>query len=119
MSCPYGHKIEWDDCNDDCGYECDKCGVCFCFNVDNYECWLNNKYYCMDCISDVVKEDTIHMTLDEMCNDYEELGNEYIYAWLYETDEYHIEESVATIESWWFNQRKKMFRKPTKSAQKK
>ena len=28
-------------------------------------------------------------------------------------------ESVDTIGNWWFNQRKKMFRKPTKSAQKK
>ena len=113
MTCPYGH----DEANNCCEL-CAGCEQPMCLDKDAYEFWIDEENYCLYCMSAVVQENSKTMTLDELCDCWDN-DNEYIYAWLYETDEYQIKECVSTIESWWFIQRKKMYRKPTKSAQKK
>jgi hypothetical protein len=57
------------------------------------------------------------MTLDDMCDSWSD-DSHYIYSWLYDCDEETLCESVETITNWWLTQRKKMFKKPTKSANK-
>ena len=112
MNCPYGHIDTGDGIV--CGKECFRCGDAFCEWKDSYEIWIDKEYYCEYCMSAVVKENSKTMTLEDMCDRWNDNG--YIYMWLYG---YSVDNAVTTIGNWWFIQRKKMFRKPTKSAQKK
>ena len=108
MSCPYDH----DEANDCCEL-CAECEQEMCIDKDDHEIWQDS-FYCYDCIPDIVKRDSETMTLDELCEalDYPDQ----LYEWIYGED---VDNAVETIGNWWFTQRKKMFRKPVKSAQKK
>ena len=112
MSCPYDH----DEANDCCEL-CAECEQEMCIRKDDYEVWQDS-FYCYDCVPDVVKRDSYSQTLDEMCDNWDHEPR-YIYSWVYETEDDDIVKCVETIETWWLDQRKKMFRKPTKSANKK
>ena len=98
VKCPRGHE------GDDCGAKCHKCKQAMCTEKDNYECW-GDQYYCLYCMSDVVKEDARTMTLDDMCDSWDS-DSHYIYSWLYDCDEETLCESVETISNWWLTQRK-------------
>ena len=76
----------------------------------------DDEFYCSQlCMSVHIKEEFNNKPLDEVV--WKWWGDdEEIYEWIYGAD---VDNAVETIGNWWFNQRKKMFRKPVKSAQKK
>jgi hypothetical protein len=93
-----------------CGYDCGS------FTQRAAEAY-RDELYCRDnCVHVVVKEDAKTMTFNELCNC--DTLNVCIYSWLYDCDEETLCESVETISNWWLTQRKKMFKKPTKTTNK-
>ena len=103
-----------DKSDENCGIGCSGCGTPICLELSDYEQWIDDNCYCIDCMPDLVKIGLETMTLDELCEalDYPDQ----LYEWIYGED---VDNAVETIGNWWLVQRKKMFRKPTKSANKK
>ena len=83
---------------------------------DGYECC--DEMYCRDCVHVVVKEDAKTMTFNELCNCDTHISSIYLWLYDYDSNEETLCESVSIIENWWLIQRKKMLKKPTKSANK-
>ena len=83
---------------------------------DTFEMY-DDDYYCDDCMRVPVKEELKlnSKTLEEIGGNFWG-DDEQLFEWIYGEG---VDNAVDTIGNWWFNQRKKMFRKPTKSAQKK
>ena len=85
------------------------------FSKDCYEMY-DDEYYCSSlCMRVHVKEELNNKPLDEVEGMFWGDGDQ-LYEWIYGEG---VDNAVEIISNWWFNQRKKMFRKPVKSAQKK
>jgi hypothetical protein len=80
---------------------------------ESYEMY-DDEYYCEECMIVHVKEELNSNPWDEVESLYTG-GDDYLYELIYGDS---VEYAVETIENWWFTQRKKMLKKPTKSANK-
>ena len=107
------NKSDEESCLD--GELCVLCGRGIRFSKDCYEMY-DDEYYCSSlCMRVHVKEELNNKPLDEVEGMFWGDGDQ-LYEWIYGEG---VDNAVEIISNWWFNQRKKMFRKPVKSAQKK